>query len=450
MAIDPFTFRMLEEEARGLQTRLDRVKPFALLEPMVPAANLFPNAQSAIERALIEGRRELRRLLASFLAWLQRARRAATPADAQRRLSILRLRFHQVLNEFDMYSDVITQRSEHDNGPWLSGLDAAVADALTLRGQFYELPPVVCHLERGPGAAIRRARTRLPGGRSSPVAVIRVPRERMVGSGIASSLIHEAGHQAAALIDLVPSLREMLKPLKQAGPNKDLWAIWDRWISEIVADFFSVARVGITSTIGLIGVVSLPRAFVFRVDINDPHPTPWLRVKISAAIGQALYPHPQWARIAALWEKLYPRDALDLERRVLFERLERHLPEFVARLVEHRPAKLRGQALPEVLEIHTRAPAQLALMFQTWSQSPAGMYRARPTLAFAVLGQARADGMLSPEDESQLIGKLLTFWALKTTLDTSYACALAGESLRGGAYPAALRSPNPRLTIQGG
>ncbi len=48
------------------------------------------------------------------------------------------------------------------------------------------------------GAAIRRARTRLPGGGDNPVAIIRVPRERMVGSGIASSLVHEVGHQAAA------------------------------------------------------------------------------------------------------------------------------------------------------------------------------------------------------------------------------------------------------------
>ena len=45
---------------------------------------------------------------------------------------------------------------------------------------------------------------------------------------------------------------------------------------------------------GLMGVVSLPRAFVFRIDLADPHPTPWLRVKLSAAMGQALYPHPQW------------------------------------------------------------------------------------------------------------------------------------------------------------
>ena len=88
MAIGPFTFRMLEEEARGLQTRLDRVKPFALLEPMVPAANLFPNAQSAIEQAIIEGRRELRRsdgklpcLVATSKDGRDAGRRAAAPLD---------------------------------------------------------------------------------------------------------------------------------------------------------------------------------------------------------------------------------------------------------------------------------------------------------------------------------------------------------------------------------
>jgi hypothetical protein len=52
---------------------------------------------------------------------------------------------------------------------------------------------MVCYLDRGHGAAIRRARTRLPGGKSNPVAVIRVPRERMISHGIASSLIHEVG-----------------------------------------------------------------------------------------------------------------------------------------------------------------------------------------------------------------------------------------------------------------
>ena len=42
-------------------------------------------------------------------------------------------------------------------------------------GNYYEPPPVICYVDRGQGAAIRRAKTRLPGGRDNPVAVIRIP-----------------------------------------------------------------------------------------------------------------------------------------------------------------------------------------------------------------------------------------------------------------------------------
>ena len=40
-----------------------------------------------------------------------------------------------------------------------------------------------------------------------------------------------------------------------------------------------------------------------------------------------------------------------------------------------------------------------------------------------LLRQARASGSLSPEDESELLGRLLTHWALRSTLDTSELCA---------------------------
>jgi hypothetical protein len=330
-----------------------------------------------------------------------------------------------------MFSDAITQRSEHDNGPWLSGLDVVAADALALPGAYYKLPPIICYLDRGPGAAIRRARTRLPGGFRNPVAIIRVPRERMVGSAVAGSLIHEVGHQAAALLDLVPSLRAVLQGLQRGSRAEgDLWAVWERWISEIVADYWSVARVGIGSTLGLIGVVSLPRPFVFRYDLGDPHPTPWLRVKLSAAMGQALYPDPRWRRLVSLWEELYPAAGLDATRLTALRRLEGHIPALVALLVNHRPARLRGHSLPEVMQTARRTPRRLAALFAAWSADPAQMYRADPTIVFAALGQARADQRLSPEDEATLVGRLLTFWAMKTTLDTSYECAVSGTQLR--------------------
>ena len=67
-------------------------------------------------------------------------------------------------------------------------------------------------------------------------------------------------------------------------------------------------------------------------------------------------------------------------------------------------------------------------------------HRARPTLVFATLGQARVNRRLTPEDEGTLFARLLRFWALKTTLDTSYECAVSGTRLR-DARLAALEIP---------
>ena len=183
----------------------------------VPAAAVSLQAQEAIERVLAHGRRELQQRVRGFREWLKSASgQLATAADAQRRFTLLRLRFNAVLTQVDLFADALVQRSEHEHGTWLGGLDVLAADALALPG-YYDAPPVICYLDRGAGAAIRRARTRLPGGGKNPVGIIRVPRERMIGSGIASSLVHEVGHQAAALLDLVDSLRPELQARQQQG-----------------------------------------------------------------------------------------------------------------------------------------------------------------------------------------------------------------------------------------
>jgi hypothetical protein len=425
MAASSLASSILAQEARALLTRLARVKPFVLHETMVPAAAVSPVAQTAIERYLALGRRELRSLVQAYLRWLYGPEgRRATPTQAQRRFTFIRLRFNTVLDQFDIFADVLTQRSERDIGLWLSGLDIVAADALALPGRYYEVPPAICYLDRGHGAAIRRARTRLPGGGENPVAIIRVPRERMVGSGIASSLVHEVGHQGAALLDLVTSLRPVLQGLQRSGGWEQIaWRLWERWISEILADFWSIARVGVSSTLGLIGVVSLPRAFVFRLSTDDPHPIPWIRVKLSCAMGRALYPHRQWDALAAMWESFYPTAGLDEARQRLLATLEASMPGFVTLLVNHRPKTLRGDSLLEAMAVEDRQPARLAAYWRSWRVSPARMRAAAPSLVFAVMGQARADGELGPEEESRMLADLLTYWALRSTLDIAALCA---------------------------
>src|SRR5271168_218417 len=126
MPIPQFAAWTLEQEARALGTRLARVGPFALQEPMLPAAALLPGSQIAIERFLIRGRRHLSSLLHDFVGWLHSPQSARADAEeAQRRFTMLRLRFNRVLTHFDLFNGVITQRSETETGVWLSGLNVA-------------------------------------------------------------------------------------------------------------------------------------------------------------------------------------------------------------------------------------------------------------------------------------------------------------------------------------
>lgn len=427
---------LLAQEARALLTRIDRLSPFALKMPMVTAATVSPAAQTGVETLLIRGRRELSRMVRGYLAWLRGAPRPPSAEQAQRRFNILRLRFNMIIRQFDLFASVLGQRSEHETGVWVAGLDDIAADALALPGDYFVPPPMICYLDRNHGAAIRRAYTRLPGGAPNPVAVISIPRERMIGSGIASSLVHEVGHQGAALLKLLPSLRAALHARERSAPaDAPAWRWFERWISEIAADFWSVARIGIGSTLGLMAVLSLPKPLVFRVVPGDPHPIPWLRVKASCVFGDALYPHPQWQRLARVWEALYPRTGVDPGVLDIIARCEPVLPELAAVIADHRPASLRGRALGEVLASDQLQPERLRAQFARWRACSRLVERAAPCHVFAVIGQARADNALSPEGEARALSRLLTYWALNSALETTAHCP---PRIRGAAAPAAL------------
>jgi hypothetical protein len=413
----------LAQEMRAMLTRVARVRPFALQETMVPAAALIPQAQIAIERLLLGGRRELLDAGRNYLAWLRGPGRFAEPAEMQRKFVVLRLRFNALLAQWDTFATAITQRSEAGTGVWLSGLDVVAADALSLP-PYFDAPPVICYLDRGPGAAIRRARTRLTGGATTPVAIVRMPRERMVGHGIGSSLVHEVGHQAAALLDLVVPLREELRAQQRRDPRRsDAWRAWERWISEIVADLWAIGRIGISSTLGLISVVSLPSYFVFRIELGDPHPAPWIRVKLSALLGEMLYPDPQWRRTRILWHAFYPPGRQPRAVRRQLRELEASMPAFARLLLRHRPASLHGRTLGEVLTVPDRAPAALRHEWFRWGGDRRRAFDLPPSRALAVIGQVHADGRINASDETRLVGQLLTHWALRSTLDIADICA---------------------------
>ncbi|WP_373551700.1 hypothetical protein [Haliscomenobacter sp.] len=407
----PSDLRFFKNEAYALISRLNSLKPFSLNTPMVRAAAISDAAYLGIERLLAKVSRELRQSIQEFLLWLKQEGAEVDTDQVQQRYAELKMKFNFLLDKLDIFGDVLTQRGEHETGVWLAGLDVLARDALQLSAQPLAAPPLICFVERGHGAAIRRARTRLPGGETNPVAVIQVPRERMVGSGIGSSLVHEVGHQGAALLDLVESLRAEIAQVQQSAEQPLPWQLFQHWISEIIADFWATAHLGISATTGLMGVVSLPRYFVFRIGLEGPHPFPWIRVKTSCALGNALFPHPQWQHWAQRWERMYPLEGLDEQKLQIIQALEQALPAFAELVVNHRPAVLNGQALGEIFYASERMPDQLLALYREWNGQFETIKKTRPTLAFAVIGQAKAAGLLSAKDETDLLQRLLTQWA---------------------------------------
>jgi hypothetical protein len=402
----------LINEARGLLTRLMQVQPFEMSMPMVTAAAIPYPAQKGIYQLIRAGKTRLSRKVRLFIQRMKGT--TYIPFEkCQAAYAVLKLQFNALLDEFEVFADVVCQRSEHNTGIWIAGLDSLADDALGAIRPFGEVPPVICYLDRGHGAAIRRARTRLAGGDENPVAVIKIPRERMVASGIGSSLVHEVGHQVSALLDLVPSI----KPLLQARAEKDAvngsaWLLLGRWISEILSDWWSVSLLGISATTGLISVVSLPRYFIFRISADDPHPFPWIRVKISLCFGRLLYPEDQWKRLERLWETMYPVKDLPAATTALIRKLESILDDFARLVAEHRPLKLNGLSLGNIVPVGKRTPERLRQQFRQWQSNPQLMVRQPPTLVFAVVGQARADNSITPFAENQLLSRMLRHWAL--------------------------------------
>ena len=141
-------------------------------------------------------------------------------------------------------------------------------------------------------------------------------------------------------------------------------------------------------------------------------------------MGETLYPHRQWAALARVWQGLYPLESVTDEHRRTLERLVATMPAVAHLLARHRPAALRGRAVSDVLPLPERRPEQLLAHYRRWQRTPiASMSQVAPSLAFAVVGQARAAGLLTPEAEARLLAELLNAWALRSTLDISAICA---------------------------
>ena len=307
---------------------------------------------------------------------------------------------------------MITQRSEHDTGVWLAGpRRARRRRAVASRASTSSRREVVCYLARGSGrrdparpdaAPRRRRRTR---SRSSA--------SRASGwSGTASR--RRSSTRSATRPPRCSASCASLRPAAGARPRRPRRTRAPRLGLLGALDLGDRRRplVGRRARDRLDARPDRRRQPAAPGSCSGSTPTtrtrcPWIRVQLSCAIGDALYPNPQWREPRRrCGTPLYPRDELDADRaRSCFAALEATLPRVGRAARRPPPGSLDGRSLREVMPLAEREPDGARRLWpRRWrdrherirdGRAVAGVRRARPG--------ARARRLVSPRDESRTV-----------------------------------------------
>ena len=288
-----------------------------------------PQAWGQLERYLgvslrrhLEGVIERVAVQARALTALERAARSAT-AIAELRAKLLEFQRLYLRTErtLDFFADAINCRTNPQVAAVLRACDTlaqrSMAQVLEPLGKT--TPPAVTYLGEGRGASILRAHQRLwDGGDVCPVAAIKVTRHNLLRP---TALIHEAGHQVAAIVGWNEELGAALAHGLQsdAGASAELAAMWASWASEIAADAFAFAHTGFASVAALHDVLDGDSASVFRYLAGDPHPISYVRVLLGVEMCRAFYGNGPWDAMALAWSGVHRLQAAPAETRAIVQ-----------------------------------------------------------------------------------------------------------------------------------
>ena len=311
----------------------------------------------SLRTALLESVRRLHAVSRSLDA---QRRTVATPAQAaewRRRLVALRRAYFRTEAMIDFFADALATRASPRTGALLRACDhiatRSMAEVLAPLGR--QVPSALVFLEKGPGAAILRGGLILNDGLTpNPVAAIRITRHNLLR---ATALIHEAGHQVAAMLGWVPELAARIRALPFADEARSAWA---SWASEIAADAFALAHTGFASLLALRDVVDGDHAAAFQFIPGDPHPIPYLRVELSAAVLRRAYGAGPWDETIAEWRRAHPLHAAPHDVAALARASAPLLPGVADAMLWSRYPAFGGRALSEVIDPERVSPRALA------------------------------------------------------------------------------------------
>lgn len=226
--------------------------------------------------------------------------------NLHQRLIEYRKKYLRTETVVDFYGDAVNTRTNSQIAAILRACDVLShrSMAMLLDRLGKTTPPVLTYLDRGLGASILKAGLRLwDGSTLNPAATIKIVHHNLLRP---TSLIHEAGHQVAAIIGWNDELSTSLCQGLRGLVNPNIAEIWSSWASEIAADAFAFAHTGYAAVTALHDVLAGEISSVFRLLIGDPHPMGYLRVLLGVEMCAQFFGTGPWNGLANAWKQCYP------------------------------------------------------------------------------------------------------------------------------------------------
>uniref|UniRef100_I2Q587 Uncharacterized protein n=1 Tax=Desulfovibrio sp. U5L TaxID=596152 RepID=I2Q587_9BACT len=309
-----------------------------------------------LEAAVSRLHREGELLQAAFTA-------AASPADlltVRRELLHFRNRYTGVETTLVFFADAINTRTNPRTAGYLKACDIlayrSMAQLLDQLGK--PTPSALSYFDKGLGAAVLRANLRLWDGTGvNPVAAIKLTHHNL----LPTALIHEAGHQAAAVVGWNAELAAGLATGLSAAPD-GVPGEWAGWASEIAADAFAFAHTGYAAVAALHDVLAAEDALVFRHAPGDPHPISYIRVLLGVEMCRRFYGSGPWDDLAQAWVQLYPLYNAPRATRALLEASVPLLPSIVRITLDEPMRAFAGRSLASLIHPERVKPETLLAM----------------------------------------------------------------------------------------
>jgi hypothetical protein len=296
---------------------------------------------------------------------------ASSPADlltVRRQLLNFRNRYIRVEMTLVFFADAINTRTNPKIAGYLKACDilAYRSMAMLLDQLGKPTPSALSYFEKGIGAAVLRANLRLWDGTGvNPVAAIKITHHNLLRN---TALIHEAGHQAAAVVGWNEELASKLATGLTGAPL-DVSGEWASWASEIGADAFAFVHTGYAAVAALHDVLAAEDGIVLRHTPGDPHPISYIRVLLGVEMCRQFFGDGPWDDLAQAWTQLYSLQRADGATRALLQASLPLLPRVVQISLREPMRAFEGRPLATLINPERVKPEALSAMEQQLGQA---------------------------------------------------------------------------------